>query len=179
MSYPLWPHALWHARLPCPSLSSRVCSNSCPLSQWCYLTILTISSSVTLFSFCLQSFPESGSFPMSQLFTSGSQILELQLQHQPLQWIVRVDFIWDWLVWFPCSPREFQESSPVSRFETINSSVLSFLCGPNLNCTWLLEKPYTASQSVKKGSRFRKLSGNPQMVIHSVHIWLSNFTYPR
>ena len=70
MSNSLRPHGLPHARLPCPSLSPRVWSNSCPLSQWCYLTI---SSSATLFSFSLQSFPASGSFPMSQLFTSGGQ----------------------------------------------------------------------------------------------------------
>ena len=53
------PHGLQHARLPCPSLSPGICSNSCPLSQWCQLSI---SSSATLFSFCLQSFPASGSF---------------------------------------------------------------------------------------------------------------------
>ena len=58
-------HELQHARLPCPSLSPGVCSNSCPLSQWCYLTIL---SSVALFSFCLESFPASGSFPMNWLW---------------------------------------------------------------------------------------------------------------
>ena len=68
----LQPHGLQHARLPSSSLFPRVCSNSCPLSQWCYLII---SSSVTPFSFCLQSFPASGSFPMSQLFTSGSQCI--------------------------------------------------------------------------------------------------------
>ena len=55
---------------PCPSLSTRVCSDSCPLSQWC---CLTISSSAAPFSFCLQSFPASGSFPKSQLFASGGQ----------------------------------------------------------------------------------------------------------
>ena len=64
MSDFLWPHEMQPTRLPCPSPSPRVCSNSCPLSQWWYLTI---SSSATLFSFCLQSFPASGSFPMSQL----------------------------------------------------------------------------------------------------------------
>ena len=53
-----------------PLLSPRVCSNSCPLSQWWYLTI---SSSVTPFSFCLQSFPALGSFPINWLFTSGGQ----------------------------------------------------------------------------------------------------------
>ena len=63
-------HGLEHTRLPCPSLSPGVCSNSCPMSWWCYLTI---SSSVAGFSFCLQSFPASGSFPVSQLFESGGQ----------------------------------------------------------------------------------------------------------
>ena len=66
----LWPHGLRHTRLPCSLLSPRVCSNSCPLSPWCYLTI---SSSPTRFSFCLQFFPVSGSFPMSQLLASGGQ----------------------------------------------------------------------------------------------------------
>ena len=65
----LWLHGLQHARLPCPSLSPGVCSNSCPLSGWCHPTI---SSSVALFS-CLQSFPVSESFPMNQLFISGGQ----------------------------------------------------------------------------------------------------------
>ena len=59
-----------HARLPCPSLSPRVCSNSCPLSHWCHPII---SSSVAPFFSCPQSFPASGSFQMSQLFTSGGQ----------------------------------------------------------------------------------------------------------
>ena len=70
MSESLRPHGLKHTRLPGPSLSSGVCSNSCLLSHWCYLNI---SSSATLFSFCLQSFPASGPFPVSYLFTSGGQ----------------------------------------------------------------------------------------------------------
>ena len=68
----LQPHGLQYARLPCPPSSPRVCSNSCPLSWWCHPT-QAISSSVVPFSFCLQCFPASGSFPMSWLFTSGSQ----------------------------------------------------------------------------------------------------------
>ena len=64
------PHGLQHARLPCPSPTPRVCSNSCPLSQWYHPTI---SSSVAPFSTYPQPFPASGSFPMSWLFTSGSQ----------------------------------------------------------------------------------------------------------
>ena len=66
----LWSHGLQHARLPCPSLTPGACSNSCPSSQWCHPTI---SSSVIPFSSCLQYFPASGSFPMSQLFPSGAQ----------------------------------------------------------------------------------------------------------
>ena len=66
----LWLHGLQHARLPCPSLSPGVCSALCPLSQWCFTTI---SSSVVPFSSCLQSFPVSGSFPVSPLFTAGGQ----------------------------------------------------------------------------------------------------------
>ena len=68
----LWPHRLQQARLPCPSLSPGVCSNPCRMSQWCHSTI---SSSCLLFSACLQSFPASGSFPMSQLFASGGQCI--------------------------------------------------------------------------------------------------------
>ena len=63
-------HGLQHARLPCPSPTPRTCSDSCPSSQWCHPTI---SSSVIPFSSCPQSFPASGSFPMSQLFASGGQ----------------------------------------------------------------------------------------------------------
>ena len=65
-----WASGLQHARLPCPSPTPRACSNSCSLSQWCHPTIL---SSVVPFSSCLQSFLASGSFLMSQLFTSGYQ----------------------------------------------------------------------------------------------------------
>ena len=70
MSDSLWPHRLQHTRLPCPSPSPRTCLNSGPLSRWCHSNIL---SSVIPFSFCLQSYPVLGSFPMSHLFTSGGQ----------------------------------------------------------------------------------------------------------
>ena len=66
----LWPHGLQHTRLPCPLLSSGLCSDSHPLSQWCHPTI---PSCVSPCSSCLQSFPASGSFPMSQLFAWGAQ----------------------------------------------------------------------------------------------------------
>ena len=66
----LWPHGLQHTRLLCPLLFPGAGSNSCPLSQWCYLNI---SFSVAPFSYCLHSYWASGSFPMSQFFTSGGQ----------------------------------------------------------------------------------------------------------
>ena len=69
MSESLWPYGLQHARPPCPSPTPKACSNSGPSSQWCHPTIL---SSVIFFS-CLQSFPASGSFQMSQFFASGGQ----------------------------------------------------------------------------------------------------------
>ena len=70
LSDSLQPHGLQHARLPCPSPIPRTCSNSCSSSQWCHPTI---SPSVVPFSSCLQSFPASRTFPMSQLFASGGQ----------------------------------------------------------------------------------------------------------
>ena len=88
MSDSLWPHGLQHTRLPCPSPTPRACSNSCSSSQWCHPTI---SSSVTHFSSCPQTFQPSRSFLMSQFFASGGQILELQ--QQSFQWISRVDFL--------------------------------------------------------------------------------------
>ena len=77
----LWPHRLQHARLPGPSPTTGACSNSCPLSQWCHPTI---SSSVVLFPSCLQSFPESGSFPMSQFFTSDGQSIGVSASVIPM-----------------------------------------------------------------------------------------------
>ena len=90
MSNSLWPHGLPHARPPCPSPTLRVYSNSCPLSQWCHPTI---SSSVVPFSSCLQSFPASGSFQMTQFFASVAKVLEFQLQHQSLQWTFKTDLL--------------------------------------------------------------------------------------
>ena len=73
-----------------------------------------------------QSFPASGSFPMSQLFTSGGQ--SIGASASSFQWIFRVDFLKDWLVWSLCYPRDSQESSPAPQFERINSSVHCLLC---------------------------------------------------
>ena len=108
----------------------RAYSNSCPSSRWCHPTIL---SSVVPFSSCPQSFPASGSFPMSQLLASSGQSVGvsaiasfLPMKNQdwcPLGWT-------DWISLQ--SPRDSQESSPTPQFISINSSALSFLHSPIL-----------------------------------------------
>ena len=94
-------HGLQHARLRCPSPSSRACSNLHPLSQWRHPTI---SSLFISFSSCLQSFPVSGSFPMSQLFTSDGHSIGTSASASVFPMNIQ-----DWfplgLVWYPCSPR--------------------------------------------------------------------------
>ena len=87
MSGSLWPHGLQHARPPCPSPTPRACSNSHPSSQWYHPTISTF---VVPFSSCLQSFLASGSFPVSQFFTLGSQSIGASA-HQYFQF--RIDFL--------------------------------------------------------------------------------------
>ena len=81
----------------CHTPGSSVCWSLLRFTSIESVMLLAISSSVAPFSFCLQSFPASGSFPMSQLFTSMAKVLKLQLQHQSFQWISRVDFFrTDW-----------------------------------------------------------------------------------
>ena len=122
----LRPHGLQYARRPCPSPTTRVYSNSCPLSQWCHPTI---SSSVVSSFSCLQSFPATGSFQMSQFFTSGGHSIGVSALASVLTMNIQ-----DWfpLGWTPCSPRDSQESSPTPQFKSINSSALSFPYGPTL-----------------------------------------------
>ena len=109
----LKPQGLQHARPPHPSSTSRACSDSCPVSQWCHPTI---SSSVVTFSTCLQSFPATGSFLMSQFFTwrggggAGWEKYCFQLQHQFFQWIFSTDFLQNGLVWSLCNPGDSWES---------------------------------------------------------------------
>jgi len=92
-------------------------TQTCLVSQWWHPTI---SSSVIPFSSHLQTFPSSGSFPMSQFFTSGGQSVVASSQHQSVQWIFRTDFLYDWLVGPPYWLRDSQESSPAPQFKTSN-----------------------------------------------------------
>ena len=97
----LRPHELQHARPPCPSPTPGVCSDSCPLSQWCHPTI---SSSVVPFSSCPQSFSALGSFPMSQLFVSGGQSIGASASASVLPMNIQDWFPLGWTVWISCSP---------------------------------------------------------------------------
>ena len=92
----LQPHGLQHTRPPCPSPTPGVYSNSCPWSWWCHSTI---SSSVVPFSSHLQSFPESGSFPMSQFFTSGSQSIGVSASTSVLSMNIQDWFPLGWTDW--------------------------------------------------------------------------------
>ena len=122
VSNSLRPHGLQHARPPCPSPTPRVYSHS---SRWCHplssssLPALNLSQHQGLFQWVSSS-------------NQVAKVLEFQLQHQSFQWIFRTDFLWDGLAGSPCSPRDSQKSSPTPQFQSINSSVLSFLYSPTL-----------------------------------------------
>ena len=95
MSDFLQPHGLQHARLPCP-VSPRVCPDSCPLIRWCHPTI---SSSLVPFSSCLQSFPASGSFQMSQFFIPGGQSIGISASASVLLMNIQDWFPLGWTGW--------------------------------------------------------------------------------
>ena len=122
------PYALQHTRPPCPSPTPGVYPNSCPLSWWCHPTI---SSSVVPFS-CLQSFPASGSFQMSQLFASGGQSIGVSASTSVFPMNTQDWSPLGWTGWISLKSRDSQESSPAPQFKNINSLVLSFLHGPTL-----------------------------------------------
>ena len=120
----LRPHGLEHSRLPCPSPSSRACSNSCPLSQWFHPTI---SFSVVPFSSHLQSFPALGSFPVSRLFTSDGQSTGTSASASVLPMNIQDWFSLGLTGLILQSKGLSKESSPTPQFKSIDSSALSFL----------------------------------------------------
>ena len=132
------PHGLKHTRLPCPSLSPRVSSNSCPLCQWCHPTI---SSSIMPFFSCLQSFPDLESSPMSQLLAWGGQIIAVSASSSVLPTNIPA--------WFPLQltgmisllSRGLSSllSTTVQKYQFFSTQV-SLWCNSHIH-TWLLEKP--------------------------------------
>ena len=122
-----WSHGLQHARLPCPTLSPRVCSNSCPLSRDATQPSQPLSPPSHP-AFSLSQYQ--GIFQWIGFSHQVAKILELQLQHQSFQCIFRVEFLEASLVWFPFVQWDSQESSLASQFESISSLALSLLCRP-------------------------------------------------
>ena len=116
-----------HARPHCPSHPPRACSNSHSLTRWCHPNI---SSSVAPFSSCPQFFPASGSFLVSQLFTTGSQSIGASASASVLLMNIQGWFPLGLTGWSPCCPRDSQESFLAPQFENINSSALSLLYSP-------------------------------------------------
>ena len=125
----LQPHGLQQTRLPCPSPTPGVYSNSCPLTQWCHPTILT---SVIPFSSCIQSLPASGSFQMSQFFALDGQSIGVSASTSVLPMNTRDRPPLEWTGCISLQSRDSQESSPTPQFSSINSSALSFLYSPTL-----------------------------------------------
>ena len=158
MSDSLWLHGLQHARLPCPSPSPRVCSDSCPLSWWCHPTILP---SVVPFSSCLQSFPAPGSFPMSQVFASGGQSTEASASASVFSINIQDWFPLELTGLISCSSMDSQEFSPTPQFKSINSLALSLLYLENSAVATGLEKvSFHSNPKERQCQRMLKLLHN-------------------
>ena len=139
MSDSLWPHKLQHVRPPCPSPTPGIHPNSCPLSRWCHPTI---SSSVIPFSSCFQSFPASGSFPMSQFFPSDDESIGVSASAPVLPMNIQN---WFPLGWTGLISLQFKELSRASSNTTVQKhqffgAQASLWANSHIH-TWLLEKP--------------------------------------
>ena len=135
----LQPHGLQHARLPCPSPSPGACSHSCPLSRWYHPTI---SSFVVPFSSCLHSFPASGTFQISQLFTPGGQSIGVSASASVLPMNIQDWFPLGWTGWISLHSKGFSRvfSNTTVQKHQFFSAQLSSESNAHIH-TWLLEKP--------------------------------------
>ena len=130
---------LQHARFPCPSPTPGACSNSCLWSRWCHPTI---SSSVVPFFSCLQSFPTSGSFPMSQFFTSGGQSTGASASTAVLPMNIQDWFPLAWTGWISLQSKGLSRvfSSTTVQKHQLFGAQLSLWSNSHIH-TWLLETP--------------------------------------
>ena len=125
MSDSLWPHRLQHARLPCPSPSPKVCSNSCLLSQWCHPSIASF-----VIPFTPLSFPASESFQWVSTSHKVAKVLDLSFSISSFnEYLGLISFTIDW---FHLAVQGTQAYSPTPQFKSINSSVLRLFYGPSL-----------------------------------------------
>ena len=135
----LQPHGLQHIRPPCPSPTPEVYSNSCPLSWWCHPII---SSSLIPFSSCLQSFPASGSFQMSQLFLSGGQSIGVSASTSVLPMNIQDWSPLGWTCWISLQFKGLWRVFPntIVQKHQLFGTQLSLWSNSHIH-TWLLEKP--------------------------------------
>ena len=129
----MWPHELPQARLPCPSPTLGACSNLYPLSWWCHPTT---SSSVIPFSSRLQSFPASGSFPMSQFLAQGGQSIGVSASASVFPMNIQDLFPLGLTGWMSLQSKRLSRVFSNTKFKRINSLVLSFLYSPTLTFLW-------------------------------------------
>ena len=139
MSNSLRPHGLPAPRLPCPSPTPGVCSDSRPLSQWCHPTI---SSSIVPFSSCLQSFPASGSFPMSQFFTSGGQSIGVSASASVFPMNIQDWLLLGWTGWMSLQSKGLSRvfSNTTVQKNPFFGTQVSSHSNSHIH-TWPLEKP--------------------------------------
>ena len=154
MSDSLRPHGLQHARLPCPSPIPGACSNPCPLSLWCYSTI---SSSVVPFASCLQSFPASGSFPITLFFASGGQSIGVSASASVLPMNIQ-----DWFPWGSSGLISLQSKELSKSLLQHHSSKASIL-RHSVFLTVQLSHPYTTTRKTIALTR-RTFVGNKGLV---------------
>ena len=158
MSNSLWSQGLQHARLSCPSPNSGTYSNSCPLSWWCHSTI---SSSVVPFSSCFQSFPASGSFPMSQLFASGGQSIGVSASASVLPMNIQDWLPLGWTGWISLQSKGVSTDFLIQLSLMTQFEFVSFLPG-----IWLRKRKETLK------IRTQNLRTNSQMKLHEIFVTL-------
>ena len=140
VSNSLRPHESQHTRPPCPSPTPRVHPNPCPSSRWCHPMI---SSSVVPFSSCLQSFPASGSFPVSQFFASGGQSIGVSASASVLPMNIQDWLPLGWTSWICLQSKGLWRvfsNTTVQKYQFFSAQ--PSLWSSSHICTWLLENPY-------------------------------------
>ena len=151
----LWPHGLQHSRSPCPSSTPGVYSNSCPLNQWCHPTI---SSSVIPFSSCLQSFPVSGSFPVSQFCPSGGQSIGVSASTSVLPVNIQDWSPLGWTCWISLQSKALSRifSNTTVQKHQFFGSQLSLCSSSHIYTSLTMLKPFTVWITTNCGSFLKR-----------------------
>ena len=165
VSNALWPHWLQHTRLPCPWQTPRAWSDSCPSSRWCHPTI---SSSAIPFSSCLQPFPESGSFPMGQFFTSGGQTVGVSASVSVLPMNIQDWFPLGWTGWI-----SLQSKGPSSLLQHYSSKVSILWCSTFFMVQ--LSHPYMSTGKTIALTRWAFVSKAKSLLFNMLSRWVITF----